>query len=138
VIAATERNVSQKKQQFVVSHYDENDFHAGGLRASAQYRDLGVRQATHGMVDAQVNRQRPGAGSSGYPMSFHRHDVQFQMIYVLKGWVKVEFEGHGVHLMESGSCWLQPPGIVHRVIDSSEDREVLEIVMPADYATVDV
>jgi mannose-6-phosphate isomerase-like protein (cupin superfamily) len=137
-IAATEPDVSQMKQQFVVSHYDDGDFHDGGLRASAQYRDLGVRKATAGMVDAQVNRQRPGAKAGAPPMKRHRHEVRFQMIYVLKGWVKVEFEGHGVHLMEPGSCWLQPPGIVHRVVDCSEDREVLEIVMPADYATVEV
>lgn len=90
------------------------------------------------MVDAQVNRQRPGVKFGEHPMARHRHDVQFQMIYVLKGWVEVEFEGQGTHLMEVGSCWLQPPGIVHKIIDCSDDREVLEIVMPADYVTEEV
>jgi hypothetical protein len=39
----------------------------------------------------------------------HYHDVDFQMIYVLKGWYKTEFEGEGVHTFEAGSCWIQPP-----------------------------
>lgn len=130
--------MASPRQKFVVSHYSEKDFQGGGLRASSEYRDLGVRDATNGLVDAQVNRQRPGAKLSDYPMAWHRHHVQFQLIYVLKGWVKVEFEGHGVHLMEVGSCWLQPPGIRHKVVDCSDDREVLEIVMPAEYRTEDV
>ena len=34
----------------------------------------------------------------------HYHDVDFQMVYVLKGWYKTE----GVHTFEAGSCWVQP------------------------------
>ena len=57
------------------------------------------------------------------------------MIYVLKGWIKSEFEGEGTHVMKTGSCWLQPPAIKHTVLDYSDDCELLEIVMPADFAT---
>jgi uncharacterized cupin superfamily protein len=130
--------MAEPKQEFVISHHREEDFRDGGLRASAQYRDLGVARATHGLVDAQVNRQKPGVKFGEFPMGRHHHDVQFQMIYVLKGWVEVEFEGEGVHRMEVGSCWLQPPGIRHKLVDCSDDREVLEVVMPAEYNTVDV
>ncbi len=41
----------------------------------------------------------------------HFHDVEFQMVYVLKGWIKGEYEGAGVVTMREGSCWLQPPKI---------------------------
>ena len=41
----------------------------------------------------------------------HYHDVEFQMVYVLKGWIKSEFDGAGVVTMREGSCWLQPPKI---------------------------
>jgi quercetin dioxygenase-like cupin family protein len=60
------------------------------------------------------------------------------MIYVLKGWIKSEFEGAGVVTMREGSCWLQPPRIKHSVLDYSDDCELLEIIMPADFATVEL
>ncbi len=66
----------------------------------------------------------------------HYHDVEFQMIYVLKGWIKSEFEGEGEHTFRAGSCWIQPPKIKHTVLGYSEDCEVLEIVLPANFETV--
>ena len=58
------------------------------------------------------------------------------MIYMLKGWYKTEFEGEGEHTFEAGSCWIQPPGIKHAVRGYSDDCELLEIVLPADFETV--
>ena len=66
----------------------------------------------------------------------HYHDVDFQMIYVLKGWIRSEFDGEGVHTFHAGSCWIQPPKIKHTVLGYSDDCEVLEIVLPADFDTV--
>ena len=60
------------------------------------------------------------------------------MIYVLKGWYKTEFEGEGIHTFEAGSCWIQPPCIKHTVLGYSDDCELLEIVLPADFETVTV
>jgi hypothetical protein len=55
---------------------------------------------------------------------------------VLKGWYKTEFEGEGVHTFEEGSCWIQPSHIRHAVRGYSDDCELLEIVLPADFKTV--
>jgi quercetin dioxygenase-like cupin family protein len=66
----------------------------------------------------------------------HHHNVEFQMVYVLKGWFSTEFEGHGLHVFKQGSCWLQPPGIRHTVRGWSNDCELLEIIMPAGFETV--
>jgi mannose-6-phosphate isomerase-like protein (cupin superfamily) len=119
-----------------VSHHSEADFKAG-LRSHAVYRDLGIADATSGMAVAHVIRHvRPAEeGGAG---EWHYHVVDFQMIYVLKGWIATEFDGLGTHRMREGSCWLQPPGIVHVVRGYSDDCELLEIVMPADFATVTV
>jgi hypothetical protein len=57
---------------------------------------------------------------------------------VLKGWMKSELEGAGVITMREGSCWLQPPRIEHTVLDYSDDCELLEIILPADFETVEV
>jgi quercetin dioxygenase-like cupin family protein len=119
------------RDAFVVSHADDAAF-ARGLRAFFEYRDLGVRRATEGAVVAHVIRAVPGAGTSGEP---HLHRTTFQLVYVLKGWIEFEYEGQGVVRLEAGSCVYQPPAIRHREIAHSDDVEMLEIVMPADFAT---
>jgi quercetin dioxygenase-like cupin family protein len=60
------------------------------------------------------------------------------MIYVLRGSITTELEGQGPITMRAGSCWLQPPRIKHAVLDYSDDCEVLEIVLPADFETVEI
>jgi len=119
---------------FAVSHAGDAQFVAG-LRSFFEYRDLGIKEATEGRVAAHVIRARPGAPFNGVP---HRHGVTFQLVYVLKGWIEFEYEGQGVVRLEPGSCVHQPPGIKHREVGHSDDVEMLEIVMPADYATVEV
>jgi hypothetical protein len=61
-----------------------------------------------------------------------------QLVYVLQGWMKNEFEGVGEQMMSAGSCWIQPSGIEHTVLDYSPDCEVLEIIVPADFKTEEV
>jgi quercetin dioxygenase-like cupin family protein len=119
---------------FTVSHAVDAQFVAG-LRSFFEYRDLGIKEATDGRVAAHVIRALPGAPFNGVP---HRHGVTFQLVYVLKGWIEFEYEGQGVVRLEPGSCVHQPPGIRHREVGHSDDVEMLEIVMPADYATVEV
>ncbi len=125
---------ARPKQRFTVSHRREEDF-AEGLRRYAKYRDLGIGAATNGMVQAHVIRMIPPCDPAEVSKR-HYHDVDFQMVYVLKGWIKSEFEGQGEVLMREGSCWIQPPRIKHRVLDYSDDCEVLEVILPADFETV--
>jgi len=66
------------------------------------------------------------------------HTLEFQFIYVLKGWAIFDYEGYGEHRLVAGSTVYQPPGISHKEIDHSEDFEVLEITLPADFETREV
>jgi len=132
----TQPTEARPKHRFTVSHHREVDFDQG-LRTYAMYRDLGIAGATDGMVRAHVIRLIPPFRPEEVSTP-HYHDVDFQMIYVLKGWYKTEFEGEGVHTFEAGSCWIQPPGIKHSVLGYSDDCELLEIVLPADFKTVTV
>jgi quercetin dioxygenase-like cupin family protein len=125
-----------RKHAFVASHLADARFEPG-LRAYAHYRDLGVAQATGGLARAHVIRMMPPFDAKEVSKR-HFHDVDFQMIYVLKGWMKSEFEGVGTITMREGSCWLQPPKIKHTVLGYSDDCEVLEIILPADFDTVEV
>jgi hypothetical protein len=128
---------SRGKHAFVVSHCREEDFRIDGLRRYARYRDLGVKDATRGMALAHVIRFIPPCDPEEVSKE-HFHETDFQMIYVLKGWIKSSFEGQGTHTMKAGDAWLQPPRIKHKVLDYSDDCEVLEIVMPADFKTVEL
>jgi hypothetical protein len=40
--------------------------------------------------------------------------------------------------MKEGSCWLQPPKIKHTVLGFSDDLEILEVIIPASYDTVNL
>jgi len=125
---------ARPKHKFTVSHHKEEDF-LTGLREYAKYRDLGMSDATGGMVQAHVIRLVPPCIPEEVS-KLHYHDVEFQMVYVLKGWMKNEFEGQGVQVMREGTAWIQPPGIKHKVLDYSDDCEVLEIILPAEFDTV--
>jgi mannose-6-phosphate isomerase-like protein (cupin superfamily) len=128
------QETKQKPQRFTVSHLREEDFKSGGLRDYSAYRDLGIASATHGLATAHVIRMT--APFTEELSKRHHHNVAFQMVYVLKGWFKNEFEGEGVHVMRAGSCWIQPPGIRHTVLGWSDDCELLEIILPAEHETV--
>ncbi len=121
-------------QRFTVSHLNESDFKSGGLRSYSTYRDLGIAAATRGIATGHVIRMT--APFTEAQRQKHHHNVEFQLVYVLKGWFKNEFEGEGVHTMREGSCWIQPPGIRHSVLGWSDDCELLEIILPAVHETV--
>jgi hypothetical protein len=125
-----------RKHTFVANHLDADAFEQG-LRSYAQYRDLAIAGATNGMVRAHVIKMIPPCDPAVVSKR-HFHDVEFQMIYVLKGWITGEYDGAGVVTMREGSCWLQPPKIEHAVLDYSDDCELLEIIMPADFETVEL
>lgn len=121
-------------QRFHASHADAAVFRGDGLRPYAVYRDLGIAAASGGLATAQVIRMTaPFAPEFG---ARHHHAVRLQLVYVLRGWFRSRFDGEGEHTFRAGSCWLQPPGIRHAVTGWSDDCELLEIVLPADFATV--
>ena len=116
----------------IVNHLGPNSFEKDGLWPFFDYRPLGLKEQTDGKVGAQVIRARPGQQADA---SRHTHALEFQFIHVLKGWAIFDHEGYGEHKLVAGSAVYQPPGINHKEIDHSEDFEVLEITMPADFET---
>ena len=135
--AAKAKPKARPKQRIAVSHHREEDFKADGLRTYAKYRDLGIADATHGLAQAHVIRLI-GPCNPAEVSKLHFHDVEFQMVYVLKGWVKTYMEGQGETLMKEGSAWTQPPRIKHLIMDYSDDVELLEVILPAEFKTVEL
>ena len=121
-------------QGFVATHARDAKFERG-LRSYYEYRDLGIKSATEGRVEAHVIRAAAGKEFSSQP---HLHKTTFQLVYVLKGWIEFEYEGQGRVRLEAGSCVHQPPSIRHRELGHSEDIEMLEIVLPGDFVTEEV
>ena len=126
--------IQWKPQKFVVTHVKGAEFKPG-LRSYAHYRDLAVEKATGGAVQAHVIRLIGPCDPKVVSLP-HYHGVQFQMIYMLKGWMVGEYEGQGKIRMEEGSCWIQPNGIRHTVLDYSHNCEMVEIILPANFDTV--
>ena len=104
-----------------------------GLRSFFLYRDLGVAAATNGKVIAHlVKAKLPPQEGTGW----HLHVADFQIVIMMKGWAKFMYEDK-VTLVEAGDCVHQRPGMVHYLFDYSSDMEYLEIVGPANFATID-
>lgn len=113
---------------------DDTAWRGEGLRDFFLYRDLGIADATHGRVIAQLVKANsaPEKGTG-----WHRHEAQFHIVFMLKGWARFMY-GEQSTLVEAGDMVHQRPGIVHYLYDYSPDMEYLEVVGPADFGTVDV
>jgi mannose-6-phosphate isomerase-like protein (cupin superfamily) len=135
--AAPAAKRARPKQRIAISHHRDEDFVTNGLRAYAKYRDLGFAEASHGLAQAHVIRLI-GPCNPAEVSKLHFHDVEFQMVYVLKGWVKTYLEGQGETLMQQGSAWTQPPRVKHLIMDYSDDVELLEVILPAEFRTVEL
>jgi quercetin dioxygenase-like cupin family protein len=82
----------------------------------------------------RIKKDGPGAHDL-HTTGLHQHRCDFQMFYVLKGWMRFVYEGQGEHTFHAGDCVLQPAGIVHNELECSDDVEILEIYSPAVHET---
>jgi quercetin dioxygenase-like cupin family protein len=98
-----------------------------------RYRDL-VPDRQGGRFIASHIQIPEGGAVADY---VHFHKVRFQMIYCVKGWVKLVYEDQGPpFVLHAGQCVLQPPRIRHRVLESSPGLEVIEATSPAAHETI--
>ena len=118
--------------KFTISRAKGSNFDSG-LRGFFKYRDLGIDEATSGDFGANLIKAIPGEHPKG---DWHYHELKFQMVYILEGWVKFEYKGEGIFTFNKGDSVYQPPGIHHREIEHSEDLELIEITNPAKFQTV--
>lgn len=101
-------------------------------RAGMLYRDL-IPDRLGGSIIASHIRI-PDAGP--VPDMVHYHTIGFQLIYCYRGWVRLVYEDQGPpFILKAGDCVTQPPEIRHRVLESSENLEVIEIGVPAEHMT---
>jgi quercetin dioxygenase-like cupin family protein len=99
-------------------------------RAGMEYRDLIPSRLGGAMIASHIR-----VPDGPVPDMVHFHKVGFQLIFCVAGWVDVLYEDQGDILrIEAGDCFIQPPGIRHRVLQS-EGVQVVEIGVPAEHVT---
>lgn len=116
--------------------FDPAAFRRDGPRADAEYRDLGLAAATGGRIGARhIRAIRPFEKATGW----HWHDMTGHFVYVLRGWITFRYAGVAEDVtVNAGGCLSQPAGVAHNVVARADDLELIEINLPADYATRDV
>ncbi|HUV21985.1 MAG TPA: cupin domain-containing protein [Gammaproteobacteria bacterium] len=125
----------QQQPRFCLSRHEDAHFEPmHGYRDWLKIRDLGLNAATHGQYDAWVTRANSLGGSTGR----HYHNYSFQIMYVLKGWVKMYYEGEGEFILNAGDFVYHPPGHVHDFMEYSADIEIFELAAPADHSSIDL
>jgi len=103
-----------------------------GRRDFFKYREMGVTEATDGFMRAQVM-----VGSQGLtqPTGWHYHICDAQFVYVVKGWVELQFEDLGTVRLEAGDTINIPGNLPHNEIRASDELEILEVSVPAALGT---
>jgi quercetin dioxygenase-like cupin family protein len=104
-----------------------------GRRAYFKYRELGVTTASNGRMRAQITSATSGMSK---PTGWHYHVCESQLVYMLSGWVDLEFEDGETIRLEAGDSMYIPGGLRHNEIRTSDTFELLEVSVPADMGTV--
>ena len=120
--------------ELLCQHLADAEFAKIGRRTFFDYRDTGLGEATDGRFRAQVMRATDVMEQTGW----HYHVCDLQFVYVLKGWLDLEFEGGRVERIAEGGVLAIPSGMIHNEIAVSPDFEALEVASPADMGTVAV
>jgi quercetin dioxygenase-like cupin family protein/catechol 2,3-dioxygenase-like lactoylglutathione lyase family enzyme len=116
---------------FIVRRLKDNSPWVIG-RAGMHYRDLIPGRLGGGIIASHI--RIPDAGP--VPDMVHYHTVGFQLIFCYHGWVRLVYEDQGPPFaLKAGDCVIQPPRIRHRVLEASEDLQVVEIGVPAEHVT---
>lgn len=106
-----------------------------GRRTFLQYFDLGIADASKGLISTQLTRVRTGMSN---PTGWHYHECDFQWLLVTKGWLELQFEDGQTQRVDAGSVCFIPGGYRHNETGTSDDLEFLEIFMPPKPRTVAV
>ena len=101
-------------------------------RAGMLYRDLIPDRLGGAIIASHICIPNGGP----VPDVVHFHTISFQLIYCYNGWVKLVYEDQGPpFVLEAGDCVTQPPEIRHRVLEASEDLQVIEVGVPMEHMT---
>lgn len=123
--------IPETRHSFMVRRLADSDSWVIG-RAGMRYRDLITDRLGGSIIASHI--RIPDGGP--VPDMVHYHTVGFQLIFCYRGWVRLVYEDQGdPFILSAGDCVIQPPQIRHRVLEASDNVEVLEIGVPAEHVT---
>jgi quercetin dioxygenase-like cupin family protein len=125
--------VTTDKPQTLAYGSLENPVFVPGRREFFKYRELGVTEATNGRMRAQVTLASQGLSR---PTGWHYHVCEQQFVYMMKGWVDLEFEDGTKVRLKAGESLMIPGGTRHNETATSDEMELLELSVPAKMDTV--
>ena len=128
--------LEQARSLFALAEMSDAAFTRDGPRADAEYRDLGLAAASGGRIGARhIRAIRPFDKETGW----HWHDMTGHFVFVIRGWITFRYAGReGDVVVHTGGCLSQPGGVPHNVVARSDDLELIEINMPAQFGTWDL
>lgn len=119
------------QHKFEVRKLENNESWVIG-RAGMLYRDLIPDRLGGSIIASHIHIPTGGP----VPDMVHYHTIGFQLIFCYQGWVKLVYEDQGPpFILKAGECVTQPPEIRHRVLEASDNLEVIEIGIPSDHMT---
>ena len=123
--------IPESSHEFIVRRLVDSESWVIG-RAGMHYRDLLPDRLGGAIIASHIRIAEAGPVAD----MVHFHTVGFQLIFCHRGWVRLVYEDQGPpFVLAAGDCVIQPPEIRHRVLESSEGLEVIEIGIPAQHLT---
>ena len=124
-------DVLEKAKEVVIARADNPEL-VQGRREFFSYRELGVTKATDGQMRAQVTIATQGLSEE---TGWHIHLCEGQFVYILDGWVDLEFAGNRKERIVAGDSIFIPGDTPHNETATSEEFQILEVSIPADMGT---
>ena len=125
-------DVADKSNEIAISKADNPEL-VPGRRDFFTYRELGVTKASQGKIRAQVTKATQGLSEK---TGWHVHLCEGQFVYMLSGWVDLEFAGGRKERIVAGDSLYVPGNTPHNEFATSDEFELLEISIPADMGTI--
>jgi len=124
-------DVMDKANEVVIARADNPEL-VQGRREFFSYRELGVTKATEGKMRAQVTIATQGLSEE---TGWHVHLCEGQFVYILEGWVDLEFAGNRKERIVAGDSIFIPGDTPHNETATSDEFQILEVSLPADMGT---
>ena len=124
-------DVMDQAKEVVVARASDPEM-VQGRREFFSYRELGVTKATDGKMRAQVTIATQGLSEE---TGWHVHLCDGQFVYILEGWVDLEFAGGRKERIVAGDSIFIPGDTPHNETATSDEFQILEVSIPADMGT---
>ncbi len=92
-----------------------------------EMRDTGIAAATDGLAGVRVVRARDNTAAKA---AFKPHGGEFLFLFVLRGDVALDVQGHGQHRLKTNDSCVIPADAAY-ALDVATGAEMLEVTLPA-------